>query len=307
MTRIKTIYPTNEIAHLWIHQKVEFAKNPGHNLYFEGKTIYSYGRHFPIAVILERDSNKILVNSNTYSQTTASHKSKVLGAVYHKERLEVPEPESEKYPSKHETNLKYFIGLVKETLELQAKAKTKDYLPIAFTAIENFETYLNWFPEINIKKILNEEELKYINKRWIEDEGLKVTKINIKLAKEREKEALKRRIEENNNRIKEWKEGKNLNLHYSEITYLRLRSIESYFIETSKGMKINLEEAKNLFKTIQYYKLKGGYSKVLSENKIEIKGFSVDWIRPYGDIKIGCHTILWSEIEEIARKLKWIK
>jgi len=56
--RVKQVYPTNEIPHLWAHKTQSSAHNPQHNLYFEDETIYSYGWHFPIARHVTNKSGK---------------------------------------------------------------------------------------------------------------------------------------------------------------------------------------------------------------------------------------------------------
>jgi hypothetical protein len=45
----------------------------GNNVFIEGKTIYSYGHHFPIATWLA--DGKVAFNKDKYSTTTAKHKS----------------------------------------------------------------------------------------------------------------------------------------------------------------------------------------------------------------------------------------
>ena len=50
------------------------------NMFIEGDAIYSYGHHFKIA---EKYHGKLLFTEQTYSSTTAMHKSRVLGACSH--------------------------------------------------------------------------------------------------------------------------------------------------------------------------------------------------------------------------------
>ncbi len=59
-----------QVAHLWANQSKQSAK--GSNFYFEGNTIYSYGRHFPIAKIM--NENLIFFTTRKYSNTTSKHK-----------------------------------------------------------------------------------------------------------------------------------------------------------------------------------------------------------------------------------------
>lgn len=47
--RVRQVVDTDTVAHLWAHQTQDHARNKLGNFYFDGATIYSYGRHFPIA------------------------------------------------------------------------------------------------------------------------------------------------------------------------------------------------------------------------------------------------------------------
>lgn len=63
------------------------------NLYIEGDTIYSYGRHFPIARRLSPEEQsktglKYVFNKYGYSNTTAKHKSHVRCAI--RDYIELP-------------------------------------------------------------------------------------------------------------------------------------------------------------------------------------------------------------------------
>ncbi len=72
------------IAELWATQAQNHARNKRHTFYFTGNTIYSYGEHFPIAIIEERfGRNFVIYNSRSYSRTTNRHQS----AVYWEIRL----------------------------------------------------------------------------------------------------------------------------------------------------------------------------------------------------------------------------
>jgi len=65
-----------DIAEAYAHG--ETHGEAGH-IFIDGNIIYSYGKHFPIAVKL--DDGIILFNSDGYSNTTARHKSLVLNAL----------------------------------------------------------------------------------------------------------------------------------------------------------------------------------------------------------------------------------
>ena len=47
------------------------------NLWYEGRVIYSYGRHFPIALILNSATKRAAINSDKYSSSTSRQVSTV--------------------------------------------------------------------------------------------------------------------------------------------------------------------------------------------------------------------------------------
>lgn len=60
------------VAHLWANEKQESAN--GSNFYFEGESIYSYGRHFEAGRIVrnKRGEKAYLINDGYYSSTTST-------------------------------------------------------------------------------------------------------------------------------------------------------------------------------------------------------------------------------------------
>lgn len=63
------------VAHLWANEKQESAN--GSNFYFEGESIYSYGRHFEVGRIVrnKRGEKAYLINDTYYSSTTSKQAS----------------------------------------------------------------------------------------------------------------------------------------------------------------------------------------------------------------------------------------
>ena len=54
---MKKVVSKSEVAHLWANQIQDEARDSRKSFYFEGRTIYSYGAHFTIAVLDEQDNN----------------------------------------------------------------------------------------------------------------------------------------------------------------------------------------------------------------------------------------------------------
>lgn len=73
---MKKVYTDNrEIAHLWMAEAQDEARNPRNNFYFDGDTIYSYGHYFPIARIARNNEGvkAVLFTTDSYSPTTSGH------------------------------------------------------------------------------------------------------------------------------------------------------------------------------------------------------------------------------------------
>lgn len=60
-----------EVVEAFLAQRVSYGSNPRKSLYFEGRIIYSYGRHFILARFEEDGS--LTVTIATYSTTTSMH------------------------------------------------------------------------------------------------------------------------------------------------------------------------------------------------------------------------------------------
>lgn len=66
---MKTVYTSNtEITKAFNEQRQHFAK--ANSIYFEGNILYSYGKHYPLAIIQD---TYVLINDTGYSPTTGKH------------------------------------------------------------------------------------------------------------------------------------------------------------------------------------------------------------------------------------------
>lgn len=84
--RKKEVWPSSEIYHVWAHQRADYGRCSGANVFFQGQVIYSYGRHFPMAKLLLDKAGKpnaVILTTRTYSNTTSKHQSDTRSAVNH--------------------------------------------------------------------------------------------------------------------------------------------------------------------------------------------------------------------------------
>jgi hypothetical protein len=143
---MRHVFPTSEVFHLWAHQTQSDARNGARNVFFEGPTIYSYRRTWPLARIYTKkrapkgalthpnvllnatqqaqardEGIMVLTNSTRYSVTTAKHQSHANRAVSHLPSIAVPCVDNmHTYHPMHATNLEHFQ---KESARLLAEAK----------------------------------------------------------------------------------------------------------------------------------------------------------------------------------------
>lgn len=96
MARERKVFPRETVAHLWVHKAQDEARDAGGNFYFTGPTLYSYGSHFvcghhmPDAYAVD-GSPLVIINANTYSNTTARHMAAMRQALpRYFERFEIP-------------------------------------------------------------------------------------------------------------------------------------------------------------------------------------------------------------------------
>lgn len=122
----------SHIAHLWANQLQDSARNSG-NFYFDGNTIYSYGRHFPIAKHVENEQGVkgVLFTERRYSNTTAKHISVVAQASTHKNIIYCSSPDST-----HNDNFNNWQRKMEENAErlLTARKPEKYLSAINYTA-----------------------------------------------------------------------------------------------------------------------------------------------------------------------------
>lgn len=75
MSRIRQVWPRAQVAHLWANASQDSARDAGHNFYFVGPALYSYGSHFVIAYRYQRADGSafFILNADTYSMSTTRH------------------------------------------------------------------------------------------------------------------------------------------------------------------------------------------------------------------------------------------
>lgn len=112
MTR--KVFANSMVAHVWAQQNQTEGRSSNGNFYFDGRALYSYGRHFPCAVFSHwRDENGrtiVLTNEGRYSVSTSRHMSDMRRALHGLPvtQVEIPAESIRAYASICNANLETF-------------------------------------------------------------------------------------------------------------------------------------------------------------------------------------------------------
>ena len=279
----------SEIAHIWANQ-LEYKGQQG-NLYYLGKTIYSYGSHFAIAKHI--DYKTILMTNRGYSNSTAKHINLVYRAITHKEIIICNDP-----TASNQFNIDAFIGEIRKEAEKLIKAKKPEKYLLEIEYIKNhLNKYLQYF---DLK--LSKQQAEIIDIKSKEDFTQKIEIEKQKKLKADKKEILLGKklysihVFNFRNNIKNdftHNEEKSIQKYYISVGCPILFKIKENEIESSKGVKIPFEIAKRYINRFINSEIKP-LDKILNYevNKVE-KNLLV----------IGCHNIYRTEIDYLNTNL----
>jgi len=113
------------------------------NMFIDGDTIYSYGRHFPIARWYK---GVVLFNPDGYSNTTAKHKGKVLYALRGETIVYLNDCDIRKIESQQDTNSREIESLKGKT-ERARSDHIKTYYMARIEDLKNQNTLLSGLVE----------------------------------------------------------------------------------------------------------------------------------------------------------------
>jgi len=294
---MKTVLSPSEIPHTWAHQLQDNARTSNSSLYFEGRTIYSYGRHFPIAVIDANQPQIVYFTTRSYSNTTTKHLYATRSAISHKTLIYCENPDQADRGT-HSQNLEAFDNACKSIAKnsLRTARKPEMYLNQIAHQRDLFTRYCTHF---KIKKSV-QNKYKYI---WIEsqDGGIKATEKEIKAREKQLKEQIKREKLRHTEDVRKFRafEVKRVWTRIDR-DFLRYNS-ETKRIETSQEIEIPVKIAQKFYEWVKLIKSTGGCK---GECNMKILDFEVQYVNA-DEIKIGCHVITTAEYETLATQLGW--
>ena len=178
-------------------------------------------------------------------------------------------------------------------MKKQVAARSRDYTGEIARIAANADKYASLFKCRNLlsghlRKITRARVINYSDLFSAEE----IEKIK---AKRKADQARKRK--QRQDQIAKFKNYDLSYLHNHNYTYMRLTGD---VIETSKGIKINLQQARQVFDIWK----RAETNNTTYNPGLSISGYRVDQISPEY-IRAGCHLIPRAEIKEIANNLKW--
>lgn len=316
---MKQVFPTDEIAHIWATQSQESARNSQGNFYFEGGTIYSYGKHFPIATI---EGHDVFFTLGSYSNTTARHINNARAAVSHKNIIYCFNVPVKYYDNKpltkqsftltHEENTKQWKQNIKRIFAELGNKKNRDISGRINEINRNIEQLSRYYEYFGLK--IKDNELKTLlsiatKPDFVEQAREAKTKQDaanekrMKLAAKAYETyiSLWRKYDDKGLQDLPAKTKDLCNFYANNIesfTRLRYNAAEKR-LETSKGVQIPAEIAKRA-----YIQLNGCMEGTCNAIEVPVLHYTITKTTKDAIIA-GCHTIPKDDVRYIANLLNW--
>lgn len=287
---MRTIFSNTDLVHTFAQRTQQEGRTSSGGMFFNGNSIYSYGYHYLLGEFINETT--ILINDTGYSSSTSKHIHLLINATRQYRQLYFKDICLDNV----------YNRIINASKSIINARKKEIYANEIIKAFESLESFLNEFGQAIVcgyygykltdkNLIIKDEKFKEIKK--IYKSIAKDKDKFIELGKERE-----RKTKEREKRIFEESLTKFFNYELNYITkktnedFLRV-SQDKKKIETTQGVKIDIQEAKNLYSLI--------------EKGIDIKGIRIDnftVISLNGHLKVGCHNINVKNMHEVGNIIK---
>lgn len=331
---MKTVFGShNQLAHVWAQQNVPEGYSSDKRMFFDGPTLYSYGRHYAIAMFStdKKGNPVVLFNSSGYSPSTGKHTSIARRAV------SVPIVELRDPTKPPQWTIEFidldFANLLKKyaaTTHAGAKAKIVRTLEALNRERNDIGNYLiKGFRPKALPKDLAKHALKLVEAdkakaKAAEEKRLaafeaEIAQAEIVLeAKRDEWPAMWRTgftppLTSDGHEVSAWRRAVHYLCYDRDTVLMRVRKMtrkgDAFFnedvpttIETSRGAEFPIDAALRALPVIRRMKKQGkGWQR--NGETLPLGSFQIDTIYPDGNVKAGCHLVTYAEIELIAKEL----
>jgi hypothetical protein len=321
---MKKIVSNSMVAHLWANRSQPEARNPGGTFFFEGDTIYSYRKNWPIARFTNKFTHDslgqngrtiVLFNSDSYSITTSAHSRLARRALYQRSVHEISVPFVLPEFDAHASNLKY-LAYRAELFAVRAgrsRQQAEYNLHTATGYVEEFGTYKAAFLPEYPGTVSIPEDLAGIVAKKIEKVKEQQEQAHARML-EREKAAIAEALKH----LDEWRAEGRLSLPNAYLLPVFLRKINRNkhilghgvtektepIVQTSLNAEIPLDHARRVWNAVRRAVITGAeYQR--NGHTIHAGAFTVDRIDADGTLHAGCHTIKLDEMRRFAEGEGW--
>lgn len=275
----KVFSSASDVAHAFALQEQSEGRNSGRSFYFEGDSLYSYGRHFCVARFISEDT--VLFTERTYSNTTAKHTGHAWGALRHKNIVYCPYPDGT-----FADNFDWWEREVNGILAQKTKARCPENYIIQIGHVRGRIIRYCDARQIEMSDALRELFAPYTDDVIIEASEKMREKDKAREEKKRAKMEL-----EHAKQLSEFRNGTRNNIYARiDVDYVR-RDVDNFV--TSQGVRIPIAVGETF-----YSLLKAG--KVSVGDKLD--RYTVGSVNA-DSISIGCHTITMDEIENAINQV----
>tara|TARA_R110000851_G_scaffold13479_1_gene46084 strand:- start:1804 stop:2739 length:936 start_codon:yes stop_codon:yes gene_type:complete len=311
---MKKVFTNSMACHVWAQQTQEEGRNSQSSILFEGKTIYSYGKHFWMGHFIKPDV--VLLNSESYSVTTGQHQNEVHNAIWGTTSFLVPSMYDH---SKNIAYLKEEIEIILKGAEKARRSTGYNYTSSALEsakhhiqrARENESIYQNYclefkltpdfvFPSARVVEIIKKKTA--LDAKW-DDPKAQAKRAVDKL--KREKAQRKKEIVSTRQAVKKFRAGGNFYGYYTKFSFPVLLRLDGDMVKTSERAEMPVKFAKAIWQMVAHCK-KSKTTFTPNGKTLNAGHFQVNKIEANGTLKAGCHTIKYGILKNMARQLELI-
>lgn len=301
---MKTVFDNSMVAHVWAQRSRAAGRSPSGNLFFEGDTLWSYGKHFAVARFLARGESKVLLTCRGYSISTSRHISYAHRAIpSHYTVLHCP------YPDKDATgNRDWYASQITSHIDAMnamrpgEKVRRAKRAAMAAEVAQRFNEYLAALPASERGKC---KPFALDMDTYAAD----VAKMRAKEAKAKtkaEREARERAAEN----VRKWLAGDpDVRLYgYRDEQGSALLRVNGDTVQTSLGAEVPLEHVR---RALKYYHLiprgtewvRDRCTRSFHWDDVTLGHFTLDVIGADGNVRAGCHFISAAVIASLEAQL----
>ena len=305
---MRTVFSNSEVAHVWAQQCQESGRNAGDTFFFENKTIYSWGRGLPIAEykIMPNGKAVIMFDDYNYSNSTCKHQDHTIQAIRGNGYRVIYMP-SETWDN-YEKGVKYLVEQIQDKMDRCSRARenAKWLLRDCAGYISRLHSWGKLHNEHPTYKFSDVEKAAVV----------RAHEMKAKLAK-RDRERMLAQHRKTEREITDLKDlcGGDVNAYWRKFgkipsgfsTYSHLKDTLCRVVKdevvTSRGAKVPISHAIRLLRIVKKYRDSGKQYIAHPSHPIHCGYYTLDSVNHNGDIKIGCHTIKWDEVDILGRQL----